>query len=260
MAAQRTTNKENVETLERGNIYFLYRPRVEEEEPEGVGDVQRLYMVLSPDDKKKYRLAVLGRKKLPDPSKSGGGRFWGFVESVSNRPDPIREELQEHEYGTKTRGERHLPAARPVGEGVYRILRHGNHTHLVYALELPEKPGPAQKELNIEEEASYVISIKNPEKGGPRAAGLSEEKAAEYPKYLQEAFRDRRFGEADPPQFLDHEGTEFLLVSASDDLKEELGIELETEHETEATAEIFKDLRLQKSEHPLEPLFEGKWE
>ncbi|MQA87112.1 MAG: hypothetical protein GEV03_21420 [Streptosporangiales bacterium] len=34
------------EVLEAGDIYFLYRPRVEHEEVAGPGDVQRLYVVL----------------------------------------------------------------------------------------------------------------------------------------------------------------------------------------------------------------------
>lgn len=40
----------------------------------------------------------------------------------------------------------------------------------------------------------------------------------------------------------------------------ELGIDLKPEDETEARAEIFKDLKLEREEHPTRPLFEGKWE
>ena len=40
----------------------------------------------------------------------------------------------------------------------------------------------------------------------------------------------------------------------------ELDLDLSPQHETERTAEIFRDLRLAKSEHKLEPLFTGKWE
>lgn len=40
---------------------------------------------------------------------------------------------------------------------------------------------------------------------------------------------------------------------------EDLGIGLETEDESESTAEIFNDLRLEKSQHPTEPLLKGKW-
>ncbi|MFP4225079.1 MAG: hypothetical protein ACLFVN_13570 [Phycisphaeraceae bacterium] len=251
---------DKVETLERGNIYFIYQPRVEEEEVESLRDVQRLYMVLSPHGKKKYRLSIVGRKKLPDPGRKGKGRFWGFVDMVSSDPRQVEKQFDPVKYETKTRGERHIPAARPAGEGVYRILRHGDHTHLVYALELPEKPGEVQEEMNIEQEASYIVSVKNPEKGAPRAAGLKEERQAAYPKSLQEQFRDRKFADADPPEFFDHEGCEFVLVSAAEDVAEELGIELDPQEEDESTAEIFNDLRMERSEHPTEPLLKGKWE
>jgi len=39
-----------------------------------------------------------------------------------------------------------------------------------------------------------------------------------------------------------------------------LGVRLLPRHETEATAEIFTELRMEKSLHPVGPLLEGKWE
>ncbi|MFP4348723.1 MAG: hypothetical protein ACOC0H_00255 [Thermodesulfobacteriota bacterium] len=253
-------NGNELETLEKGNIYFFYRPRVEEEDPEGKSDVQRFYMVLNPEDpKERFRLAIIGRKKLPKPERAGKARDWGFVDMVRKDPKSIREALSEENYRTKTRGERHNPAARPCGEGVYRILRHEDHTHLVYLLELPKSEDAVQDELGIEEEASYIISVKNPERGGPRAAGLKEERQAEYPKTLQEIFRDRKFADADPPDFLNHEGTEFLLIGASGDPKEELGITLNAEKESKHSADVFKQMGIDKSERPVKPLFEGEW-
>jgi hypothetical protein len=255
----RNKPNDDLQTLERGNIYFFYRPRVEEHDPHGKQDVQRLYVVLSPDGKRRYRLAVIGRKQLPDPSQKGRGRLWGYVDAVADSPKKLAQSLQEQTYQTKTRGERHQPAARPAGEGVYRILKHGDHTHLVYVLELPEDLDRVQHELGIGEEASYVLSVKNPDQGGAPQAGLSADRQAEYPQRLQKVFRDRRFTEADPPDFLDYEGAEFLLIASADDVSEELGIQLEPEHESKAGADIFRDLRLEKSAHPLEPLFTGEW-
>mgnify|MGYP001088956072 CR=1 FL=1 len=251
---------EKVKTLERGDIYFFYRPKIEEEEPESLEEVQRLYMVLHPEGEEKYRLSIIGRKKLPDPSASGKSRYWGFVDLVRKDPKKLRDELGRDRYHTKTRGEREVPEARPLGEGIYRISRHDGHTHLLYALELPKQPGEAQQEFQLEEEASYIISVKNPEKPTPRQAGLSEARDAEYPKKLQKKFRDRRFADADPPEFMDHEGTQFIMVAASEDIQEELGIELQTEKESKASADVFKDLRVDKSKHPVKPLFEGEWE
>ena len=249
-----------LKTLERGDVYFLFRPRVEEEQPEGMGDIQNLYMVLSPRGTSEYRMSVVGRERMPDPEKSGHRKYWGFVARVERDPKELAGDLQAEEYQTETRGERHQPAARPVGEGVYRILRHGDHTHLVYALELPEQPDEVQRELNVEEEASYVLSIKNPSKPSPPGAGLSPEQAADYPKRLMELFRGRRFAEADPPDFLSHEGCEFVLISASGDISAELGVELEPQRESYDTAEIFEDLRLDRRKHPVKPLLEGEWD
>ena len=249
-----------IETLESGNVYFLFRPKVEEESPENLDDVQRLFVVLSPQGLQRYRLLVIGRKQLPEPEQSGQEKNWGFVDAVSKNAETIENRLDPQRYETKTRGERHLAAVRPIGEGVYRIVRHEHHTHFAYALELPKRTGEAQAAFNIEEEASYIISIKNPEKGSPLGVGLSEEQEAHFPRWLQEKFRDRRFCEADPPDFLNYEGTEFVLISAADDVSEQLGIELHPEDENIASADIFNDLKMERSVHPLKPLFKGEWE
>jgi hypothetical protein len=250
--------KETAETLERGNIYFFYRPRVEEHAPEGIEDIERMYMVLSPERKERYRLALIGRKKLPETSHQGRERVWGFMDTVRKDPSSIRAMLEEESYSTKTRGRRTRPAARPLGEGVYRIVRHEGHTHLIYALELPERLGAAQKEFDIQKEASYVLTIANPERSSPPAAGLSKVRRASFPNHLKELFRDRKFVDADPPEFLDHEGAEFLLVSAAEDIKEELGVTMRKDKEKPTTADLFKELRLDRKKNPVEPLFKGE--
>jgi len=53
------------------------------------------------------------------------------------------------EYDTETRGKRRTKAATPAGEGKYSIVKHDNHTELAYILELPEIPGPAQREFEL---------------------------------------------------------------------------------------------------------------
>ncbi len=252
---------DGVTILEEGDIFFLYIPKVEHESAESLEDVQRMKIVLHPRDRKKYRLLVVGEKKLPEMT--GGGskarKNWGFVEMVAGDPRKIEDELAEKTYETKTRGERERPAARSAGEGVYAVLRHGDHTHMIYALELPRKPGEVQEELDIEQEGSYILSIKNPEKPSPPRAGLRRSQKADYPEKLQEEFRGRRFIPADPPDFLDYEGAELLLIAASEDVSEEMGVTLDTEKESMETAETFRDLRMRRSEHPLEPLFQGEW-
>ena len=99
-------SSENIKTLEQGNIYFLYRPRLGIDDPEELRDIQRLYMVLSPEGKKRFRIAVIGRKKLPDPEAGGRERFWGFIETVTGSTNTVKKEMGERSYQTKTRGER----------------------------------------------------------------------------------------------------------------------------------------------------------
>jgi hypothetical protein len=53
-------------------------------------------------------------------------------------------------------------AARPVGEGKYAIIEHQNHAELAFILERPREIGEAQKELGIQKEASYIITVINP--------------------------------------------------------------------------------------------------
>lgn len=243
--------------LERGDVFFLYRPRVEQERVEELQDVQRFFLVLSPDGGERYRRIVVGRKRLPDPEEHE--RFWAFVDEVAARPADVREELERGHYETETRGERVQPEARPAGEGRYALVDHDGHTHLAYALELPRRPGAAQEELAIEDEASYVVAVKNPEAATPAGAGLRPRQRADFPAELGDRFRGRRFVPVDPPEFLDHEGAELVLIGATEDASEELDIELDPEHERVETAEVFRELGLRPEEHPSEPLKRGEW-
>jgi len=245
--------------LEGGDIYFAYRPKVEAQVARGFEDVAHLYMILSPR-LKRYRLIIIGEKHLPAVSGGGDRKSWGFVEKVASRPEEVEDELDPEVYDTKTRCERQLPAARPAGEGIYAIVRHSGHTHLAYALELPAEPGEVQQALNIVKEGSYIIVVKNPEALSPPGVGLDDSCRARFPEALQERFAGRRFIPVDPPDFLDYEGAEILLVGARQNVFAELGLQLNPEHETETTAEIFNDLKMERSLHPLTPLFQGKWE
>jgi hypothetical protein len=73
---------------------------------------------------------------------------------------------------------------------------------LAYVIELPQRRGPAERELNIKREASYVIAVKNPESRSPPIAGLDTHEEARFRKSLQDKFGGRRFLPVDPPDFL----------------------------------------------------------
>jgi hypothetical protein len=91
-------NERDTKTLERGNIYFAYTPRVhspgEETKVEGVEDIERTYMILSVQGQRRYRRIVVGRKRMPDVEQ-GRERFWGFVDIVGQRPEKVEDELEE---------------------------------------------------------------------------------------------------------------------------------------------------------------------
>jgi hypothetical protein len=242
--------------VERGDIFFFYRPRVDATEVDELDDVQRFIMVLKPDRRRRYRKIIVGAKRLPEATLHE--RIWAFVAEVATRPVEVRQEFQRRTYETKTRGIRVDPEARPAGEGRYAIVDHDGHSHLAYVLELPPEPGPAQRVFRITKEASYIIAVRNPEAAAPPGVGLRPGQRAEYPPELLERFRGRRFTFVDTPELLDYEGAELVLIGASEDPEAELGIELDAEHERLEAADIFRKLRLRRGEVPLDPIESGE--
>ncbi len=251
-------NGENLNILERGHVFFFYRPLIEEKKPKGFQDVGRFFMLLHPEEGKQYRLLVIGKKKMPE-EKGHESREWGFVESVESDIDAIKEEIEGGKYRTKTRGEKEIPRARPAGEGVYSIVLHEDHTHLAYALELPEKLDEVQKDLNIKKEGDYIVSVKNPESSSPAGAGLKEKQKADLPNHLQDKFGGRRFVPANPPDFLNFEGSEIILIESGKGVSSDLELNLDPQDESIHSAEVFSDLRLEKAAAIVGPLFEGQW-
>lgn len=253
-----TADQATPKTLEQGNIYFVYRPRVEHQEVSSTDDIQQIHIVLDVHGKSCFRLLTLGKKTLPELN-DDNQQGWSFVEVVSDSAKDLEAGLREEVYETKTRGERHQPTARPVGEGVYKIIASGNETRLVYALELPHNIGPAQQELNIDQTGNYVISVKNPDKPTPAGQGFQQgDRKADFPKNLQEAFRDRRFIAVNPVDFLNYPGAEILLISTASEEAEDVGAELSPQSEDASTSEAINKLRMRKTRHPLEPLLEGE--
>ncbi len=127
-------------------------------------------------------------------------------------------------------------------------------------MELPEVPGPTQKEFEIKKEASYIISVKNPEISVPGFAAFSSVRRPEYPKRIMEMFGDRRWIDVEKSELLDYENTQLLLIGArKKDVEGELGIDIDDEKETQRSADIFKELKVRKEQVPLKPLLKGKF-
>ncbi|KAH8099251.1 hypothetical protein BXZ70DRAFT_287370 [Cristinia sonorae] len=126
-------------TVERGHIYFFYRPKVELEEVHSLGDVQRFHMLLVPrppdfsvhsesdatqraedsDEmtlisegadaipapptrdiaQKPFRLIAIGKKSLPDPDAGGGGKGGGRKEIFWATISTVGDDLKKLEDG-----------------------------------------------------------------------------------------------------------------------------------------------------------------
>ena len=217
------------ELLERGELYFLYMPRVRPGDalPLALDDglirlrnVQRLYVVLRPERRVAYRRLLVGRKRMPDPQRRQ--RFWVEIERVERSAAAILRDLHRFEYDTKTRGRRVQPAARTAGEGVYALLRHESHVHLTYRLTDPESPGQVQRVLGILPRASYIAAAFNPE--APPQLGRRPPDVSTPPSVLRQKFGDKRFAPIDP-DLLDVEGLELVLIGTPGAAEEETGIE-----------------------------------
>lgn len=231
--------------LEKGIIYFFYRPRVNVEHPHGMNEVARSFFVLRPTpksaqlengflgDEENCRLMMLPKKKYPT---SGRERDMGFVEKVKVSLKDLHEKFIEgSSYETKTRGERTIPEARPYAEGVYAIIKEGRSSHLAYMLTLPEKLGDIQTDFGLYGRGSFVIQSKNPSFPGPATARLPKD--PEYPEAyvtyilfpfhpqtltclfndrVMAKFRDLRWVPTEP-EFLDYPNAQFLMIGVAQD-------------------------------------------
>lgn len=143
-----------VRVLEQGNIAIAFRPKVDADSVRNFDDVQRLFLVLQPEQYK-YRLIVIGRKKLPEPGPNQ--RFWGVVDVVAEDPAVIQQEFAPYEYVTKTRGVRQQKAARLAANGMYAIYRHDDHTHLNFNVDKKI----TDVGLHLPDYGEYILTAKN---------------------------------------------------------------------------------------------------
>ena len=261
------------EILEQGDIYFFYRPKKGAEEVKGIEDVRRFFMVTAPEESKLYRLFVIGKKSLPEVRKTearASERFWARVGGIFRDANELTKELLSDEF---RRGD----VARPVGEGKYAIVKHHqNHAELAYILEMPKEPGEAQKELGIEKEASYIVSVINPKKpissssssvvdSGGGGYPSSTEETPRYPEELLNEFGDNDtfIPLSKDIRFLDYQNAQVILTGARegrDVIKNDLGIDIIEEEESQQSSDIFNKLKVRKDQVPIRPLTEGKLE
>jgi len=279
------------EVLEKGDIFFFYRPKTKIVDDSSGGDVKsiddirRFFMVTATtttaanteneqqqqfdgtnsktpkeEESERYRLFVIGKKSLPEIRTSEARRserYWAKVGGIFENPQELTSDLLSDEF-------RKGDAARPVGEGKYAIVKHQDHAELAYVLEMPEEPGEAQRELGIEKEASYIVSIINPKVPVPAGYPSSEEP----PKYSESILKE--FGEnenfvslARDLRFINFQNAQMILVGARegrDVIQKEFGVDIREEKETVHSADIFSKLKIEKDKVPTKPLIEGKFE
>src|SRR5918993_4718321 len=272
---KRHESKIQPDVLEYGDIYFFYRPKVGSEGVKGIDDVRRFFMVTAPEEtttntkrsgekekthSKHYRLFIIGKKSLPEIRKSearSSERYWARVGGIFERQEELTKELLSNEF-------RKGDLARPVGEGKYAIVKYQNHAELAYILEMPKEPGEAQKELGIEKEASYVISVINPKKPTPQGYPSADQPAS-YPEHILNEFEgaENFVSLARNLKYIDYQNSQIMLIGARegrDAIKNEIGIDINDEQETQQSADIFTKLKVRKDQIPIKPLTEGKLE
>ncbi len=223
--------KIDLEFVEQGDIYFFYKPKKGIETVSGIDDVSRFFLVLDPLDGP-ARYVVMGNKKLPVVN-DGGETTWGFIQMVGGRGFQTYKEQK----GNPQKG-----ASRPAGEGIYAVVKHRDHTHLLYRLELPKRIGEVQKAFFIVKEGNYILLHR--------------------PAYRRPSTPDTPFSNYSPvavTKSLNQRGTQVLLVGVGGDIGR-LGIRAEHEDESMQTADIFSKLKVDTSRHPSTSLLSGKWE
>jgi hypothetical protein len=279
------------EVLEKGDIFFFYRPKTKivddssDGDVKSIDDIRRFFMVTATtttaanteneqqqqfdgtnsktpkeEESQRYRLFVIGKKSLPEIRTSEARRserYWAKVGGIFENPQELTSELLSDEF-------RKGDAARPVGEGKYAIVKHQDHAELAYVLEMPEEPGEAQRELGIEKEASYIVSIINPKVPVPTGYPSSEE-PPNYPESILKEFGENEnfISLARDLRFINFQNAQMILVGARegrDVIQKEFGVDIREEKETVHSADIFSKLKIEKDKVPTKPLIEGKFE
>jgi hypothetical protein len=282
------------EVLEKGDIFFFYRPKAKVVndgsggDVKSIEDIRRFYMVTistitaaadntrskyqeqfdntnrtiskEEGESSRYRLFVIGKKSLPEirtTEARRSERYWAKVGGIFENPQELTNELLADEF-------RKGDAARPVGEGKYAIVKHQDHAELAYILEMPEEPGEAQRELGIEKEASYIISVINPKVPVPAGYPSSEE-PPNYPESILKEFgqNENFVSLARDLRFINFQNAQMILVGAregKDVIQKEFGIDIKEEKETMHSADVFSKLKIEKDRVPIKPLIEGKFE
>ncbi len=228
--------------LEKGIVYFFFRPRVNVTDPQNVNDIARSYIVLRPlphgaalsdgtiPSGHNCRLIALPKKVLPV---SGKDRFLVFVEKAKASFQELKDDfMSASDYATKSQGTSHTPPVTPVAEGVYAITSTGRESHLAYMTTIPSSLGEVQDDIGLRDSGSFIVSAKNPKYPSPANASIGQDPG--YSEEIMTEFRDLRWMPLQP-KLLDYVNTQFLLIGES------RGVDGATVDETEEGKEGVKE-------------------
>ncbi|KAJ5161103.1 hypothetical protein N7492_006495 [Penicillium capsulatum] len=212
--------------LEKGIVYFFFRPRVNVEEPQSIEDVARSFIVLRPaplgteldqgqgpiDKDARCRLLMLPKKKFPTSPKE---RDMAFVEKAGQTMQELQDKfISSSTYQTATRGERTIEEARPYAEGVYAITSTYRSSHLAYVLTIPAELGEIQANFGLYHRGSWIVQSKNPQFPGPAIGRLPKD--PEYPESVLGKFGGLRWVPL-KPEFIEYPNAQILMIGEAQD-------------------------------------------
>lgn len=245
------------EVIERGDIFFFYRPRAFVEHVRGLSDVQRLYIILSPKCGP-HRLIALGQPQLPE--KSPDDAAWGIVMQVAENQEVVRNALEAGTAAGKLSGHGGVEAgpARPAGEGRYEISTKNGESTLAYALELPEALGPVQAQLRIQRKGGFRVESKTPLLAYPPGF-LDPQERRPFPVDALEKLGEPNWHKMSKPDLLNHRGIPILFHSVEEQPLEEITRRVDPEKTTWEDADLFRELGETRRHGDTRPLVSGEW-
>lgn len=235
--------------LERGDVYFFYCPKTKalqnkKHKINQLAEVKNFFIILHPEDKSLYRLWSVDDKQLPD-IEDVSRKSCLYSQAICRDSDEILSALDQHAKHDK--GSKPFLAARPCGEGGYFIFNHQDHSHFAYSLNLPEKIGAVQQQLNIAKQANYVIAVKN------QYVDHHHYPKVNLPSELLNHFHGQNSIAIPNIEFINYPNLSFILSNQC-----QIGI-AELDY-TSRFDRLFKDLAIWTRSRPTAPLLHGKWE
>lgn len=194
--------------LERGEIRFYVRPRVERADVTAFDDVQRMFFVLRRPDGT-CRRVVVGKKRMPAREKQ-----WAYVDRVGASYREVLEDVGPETYPTMMYGMRYQEGAGEIARGRYAIASHGAHAHL--EIELEGEVSELRADLRLVPSATYIAAVFNPHRFRGQDPESAFHEPSIFPDELTAKFDGRRFAPLEPA-FLDYEGAELVLIGSGHD-------------------------------------------